>query len=121
MRIFQRINDLKTELQNQGITLDIVTDERVLLQPNKAYILNVEGSLQPMTYGKDMVEGRHGVMITLRYNNSIYATLDDYIDKVSKAMKNVYDIASLENFAYKVLIPQRLVFLYLLFRVRWSE
>jgi hypothetical protein len=122
MRIFQRINELKTALQNQGITLDIVTDDRVLLKPNKAYILNVEGAIEQTTYGAQRVDSRHGIMITLKYNNTdLYSVMDDYIDKVCSAMEQVYNLVRLENFAYKVLLPQKLVFLYLQFVVGWSE
>lgn len=122
MKIFQHINDLKAELETQGITLDILMNPKAILQPDKAFILDLEGSLERVAFGETYhITGRHGILVTLSYSDNIYAEMDEYIDKVLKAMNNVYDIVSLENFAYKVFAPQKIVVLYLMFGVRWAQ
>jgi len=50
-----------------------------------------------------------------------FNTLDGYIDELLSKMQEVYPIATIDSFDYKIFPAQNVAALYLSFEVKWAE
>ena len=121
MEIFGKIAKLKEAIQKDTtLPFKIVDDPKTILQPNMMFILDVEGAIPRKTYGGYEVNAHHGIILTVPLKNA-FNTLDGHIDELLSKMQEVYPIATIDSFDYKIFPAQNVAALYLSFEVKWAE
>jgi len=120
MSVFTKLNEVEQALNGIGLT---IVKEFTQPKPDTIFPFDFSGEVDELTFGAKEVIASNSFIACLKVmpNDNMFQLLDDKLNAIIDALKNVYDIVKLKKFDYAYYPTQKLVFLYASFEVKWVE